>query len=144
MLPKDAREATDAFVKRRQGDVLLNWETEAILARRKGEWTTPYKLFSPNVLTEQPVTVVDKVVDRKGTRKAAEALAAYLFTEEAQQIFAEEGFRPTNPSVWQRVKDRFAPVKTFFSVKDFGGWEAVNKTFFDNGGLWDRLFAQSR
>ena len=54
MLPKDAREATDAFVKRRQGDVLLNWETEAILARRKGEWTTPYKLFSPNVLTEQP------------------------------------------------------------------------------------------
>ena len=46
--------------------------------------------------------------------------------------------------MWQRVKDRFAPVKTFFSVKDFGGWEAVNKTFFDNGGLWDRLFAQSR
>ncbi|MFN9941155.1 MAG: substrate-binding domain-containing protein, partial [bacterium] len=58
VLPKDAREATDFFVKRNQGDVLLNWETEAILAKQKGEWTTPYKVFSPNVLTEQPVAVV--------------------------------------------------------------------------------------
>ena len=52
--------------------------------------------------------------------------------------------RPTNPTVWARVKDRFAPVKQVFSVKDFGGWEAVNKTFFDKGGLWDRLFDKSR
>jgi sulfate transport system substrate-binding protein len=83
-------------------------------------------------------------VGRKGTRKAAEALASYLFSEEAQQVFAEEGFRPTNPTVWERVKSRFAPVKQFFSVQEFGGWDAVNKTFFDNGGLWVRLFAKSR
>ena len=76
-----------------------------------------------------PVAVVDKTVDLKGTRKAAEALAAYLFTNEAQQVFAE---------------DRFAPVKTFFSVKDFGGWSQVNKEFFGNGGIWDRLFANTR
>jgi sulfate transport system substrate-binding protein len=84
------------------------------------------------------------VVDRKGTRQAAEALAAYLFSEEAQHIFAEEGFRPTNPKVWGQVKDRFAPVKRFFTVKDFGGWEVVNKSFFDAGGVWDRLFAKPR
>jgi sulfate transport system substrate-binding protein len=143
-LPKDAREASDVFLKRDQGDVLLNYENEAILATRTGDLKAPFVVPEVNIRIEGPVAVVDKVVDRKGTRKAAEALAAYLFTEEAQQIFAEEGFRPTNPSVWQRVKDRFAPVKTFFSVKDFGGWTAVNKTFFDNGGLWDRLFAQSR
>ena len=143
-LPKDAREASDVFLKRDQGDVLLNYENEAILATRTGDLKAPFVVPEVNIRIEGPVAVVDKVVDRKGTRKAAEALAAYLFTEEAQQIFAEEGFRPTNPTVWQRVKDRFAPVKTFFSVKDFGGWEAVNKTFFDNGGLWDRLFAQSR
>jgi sulfate/thiosulfate-binding protein len=143
-LPKDAREASDVFLKRDQGDVLLNYENEAILATRTGDLKAPFVVPEVNIRIEGPVAVVDKVVDRKGTRKAAEALAAYLFTDEAQQIFAEEGFRPTNPSVWQRVKDRFAPVKTFFSVKDFGGWIAVNKTFFDNGGLWDRLFAQSR
>jgi sulfate/thiosulfate-binding protein len=143
-LPKDAREASDVFLKRDQGDVLLNYENEAILATRTGDLKAPFVVPEVNIRIEGPVAVVDKVVDRKGTRKAAQALAAYLFTEEAQQIFAEEGFRPTNPSVWQRVKDRFAPVKTFFSVKDFGGWAAVNKTFFDNGGLWDRLFAQSR
>jgi sulfate/thiosulfate-binding protein len=143
-LPKDAREASDVFLKRDQGDVLLNYENEAILATRTGDLKAPFVVPELNIRIEGPVAVVDQVVDRKGTRKAAEALAAYLFSEEAQQVFAEEGFRPTNPTVWERVKSRFAPVKQFFSVQEFGGWDAVNKTFFDNGGLWDRLFAQSR
>lgn len=143
-LPKDAREASDVFLKRDQGDVLLNYENEAILATRTGDLQAPFVVPELNIRIEGPVAVVDQVVDRKGTRKAAEALAAYLFSEEAQQVFAEEGFRPTNPKVWQRVKSRFAPVKQFFSVKEFGGWNAVNKSFFDNGGLWDRLFAKSR
>ena len=143
-LPRDAREASDAFLKRGQGDVLLNYENEAILATRIGDLKSPFIVPELNIRIEGPVAVVDKNVDRKGTRKAAEALASYLFSEEAQQVFAEEGFRPTNPTVWARVKDRFAPVKQFFSVKDFGGWDAVNKTFFDKGGLWDRMFAKSR
>jgi len=143
-LPKDAREASDVFLKRDQGDVLLNYENEAILATRTGDLKAPFVVPELNIRIEGPVAVVDQVVDRKGTRKAAEALASYLFSEEAQQVFAEEGFRPTNPTVWERVKSRFAPVKQFFSVQEFGGWDAVNKTFFDNGGLWDRLFAQSR
>jgi sulfate transport system substrate-binding protein len=143
-LPKDAREASDVFLKRDQGDVLLNYENEAILATRTGDLKAPFVVPELNIRIEGPVAVVDRVVDRKGTRKAAEALAAYLFSEEAQQVFADEGFRPTNPTVWQRVNSRFAPVKQVFSVQEFGGWEAVNKTFFDNGGLWDRLFAKSR
>jgi ABC-type sulfate transport system substrate-binding protein len=93
---------------------------------------------------EAYITSVYTNIDRKGTRKAAEALAAYLFSDEAQQVFAEEGFRPTSPSVWTRVKDRFTPVKTFFSVKDFGGWSQVNKEFFSDGGIWDHLFANTR
>jgi sulfate transport system substrate-binding protein len=143
-LPKDAREASDAFLKRGQGDVLLNYENEAILATRIGDLKSPFIVPELNIRIEGPVAVVDKNVDRKGTRKTTEALALYLFSEEAQQVFAEEGFRPTNPTVWARVKDRFAPVNQFFSVKDFGGWDAVNKTFFDKGGLWDRMFAKSR
>jgi sulfate transport system substrate-binding protein len=143
-LPKDAREASDVFLKRDQGDVLLNYENEAILATKTGDLKDPFVVPELNIRIEGPVAVVDKNVDRKGTRKAAEALAAYLFTDEAQQVFAEEGFRPTSPTVWARVKDRFAPVKTFFSVKDFGGWSQVNKEFFGNGGSWDRLFANTR
>jgi sulfate transport system substrate-binding protein len=139
-LPKDAREASDVFLKKEQGDVLLNYENEAILATEKGDLKTPFVVPEVNIRIEGPVAVVDKVVDQKGTRKAAEALAAYLFTEEAQNIFAEEGFRPTNTKVWDRVQNRFAPVKQWFSVKDFGGWPAVNQSFFDKGGLWDRLF----
>ena len=143
-LPKDAREASDVFLKREQGDVLLNYDTEAILATKTGDLKDPFVVPELNIRIEGPVAVVDKNVDRKGTRKAAEALAAYLFSEEAQQVFAEEGFRPTSPTVWARVKDRLAPVKQFFSVKDFGSWSQVNKQFFGDGGIWDRLFAKSR
>jgi sulfate/thiosulfate-binding protein len=143
VLPKDAREATDFFVKRGTGDVLLNWETEAILAKQKGEWTTPYKVFSPNVLTEQPVAVVDKVVDRRGTRKVAEAFLRYLYTPEAQKIFVDKGFRPVTPEGKAYARGKF-PSVNFFKVGDFGGWGAVDQKFFGKGGVWDQIFAKSR
>jgi sulfate transport system substrate-binding protein len=144
-LPKDAREATDTFLKRGQGDVLLNYENEAILATKMGELKAPFLVPEVNVRIEGPVAVVDKNVDKKGTRKAAEALAAYLSSEPAQEIFAEEGFRPVNAGVWARVKERFASVKTLFSAADFGGWSKIDKTFFGkSGGLWDELFRTSR
>jgi sulfate transport system substrate-binding protein len=143
VLPKDAREATDFFVKRNQGDVLLNWETEAILAKQKGEWTTPYKVFSPNVLTEQPVAVVDKVVDRRGTRAVAEAFVRYLYTPTAQRIFADNGFRPVTPEGKAYARGKF-PSVTFYKVGDFGGWGEVDRKFFGKGGVWDQIFAQSR
>ena len=143
VLPKDAREATDFFVKRNQGDVLLNWETEAILAKQKGEWTTPYKVFSPNVLTEQPVAVVDRVVDKRGTRKVAEAFARYLYTPTAQKIFVDKGFRPVTPEGKAYARGKF-PTASFFKVGDFGGWGGVDQKFFGKGGVWDQIFAKSR
>jgi len=143
VLPKDAREATDLFVKRKKGDVLLNWETEAILARRKGEWPTPYKLFSPNVLTAQPVTVVDKVADRRGTRKVAEAFVKFLYTPAAQKIFVDNGFRPATAAGKAYGKSKFQALK-FFSIDDFGGWGAADKKFFGKGGVWDQIFAKTR
>ena len=143
VLPKDAREATDTFVKRNQGDVLLNWETEAILAKKKGEWTGPVKVFSPNVLTEQPVTVVDKVVDRRGTRKVAEAFVRFLYTPTAQKIFVDNGFRPVTPAGKVYAQGKF-PSVSFFKVGDFGGWGSVDQKFFGKGGVWDQIFAKSR
>ena len=140
VLPKDAREATDFFIKRNQGDVLLNWETEAVLAKQKGEWTVPWKVFSPNVLTEQPVAVVDKVVDKRGTRKVAEAFARYLYTPTAQKIFVDKGFRPVTPEGKAYARGKF-PTVNFFKVGDFGGWGGVDTKFFGKGGVWDSIFA---
>jgi sulfate transport system substrate-binding protein len=143
-LPRDAREASDVFLKRNQGDVLLNYENEAILARRSGNLKGGFVVPSRNISIEGPVAVVDRHVDRHGNRKAAEALAAYLQSEPAQQIFAEEGFRPVNAKVWNRVKDRFAPVPELFTVASLGGWPQVDQTLFRQGGLWDQLLRQRR
>jgi sulfate transport system substrate-binding protein len=143
-LPKDAREATDTFLKRGQGDVLLNYENEAIQATKAGELQTPFVVPEVNVRIEGPVVIVDRNVDRHGNRAAAEALAKYLSTEEAQRIFAEEGFRPVDPQVWSQVRSRFAPVKTLFDAASFGGWQSIDQTFFAKGAVWDQLFAEKR
>ncbi len=143
-LPKDAREATDVFIKRNQGDVLLNYENEAILARKSGAWSVPVIVPSTNILIEGPVAVVDRNVDRKGTRKVAEAFARFLYTDPAQRAFAAEGFRPVTPRLKAETRARFPALTKTFSVRDFGGWTSVNKTFFGNGGVWDQIFSKSR
>ncbi|WP_259702497.1 sulfate ABC transporter substrate-binding protein [Synechococcus sp. CS-1324] len=143
-LPKDAREATDVFVKRNRGDVLLNYENEAILARKTGAWTIPTIVPSTNILIEGPVAVVDRNVDRKGTRKVAEAFARYLYSDAAQRAFANEGFRPVTARIKAETRSRFAPLNKVFTAGSFGGWNTINRTFFGNGGLWDQIFRTSR
>jgi len=143
VLPKDAREATDFFIKRKQGDVLLNWETEAILAKRKGEWTAGYKTFSPNILTSQPVAVVDKNVDRNGTRKVAEAFTSFLYTPAAQRVFVDNGFRPATAEGKAYARGKFPAVKTY-TIDAFGGWSAVSNKFFRDGAIWDQIFRATR
>jgi len=144
-LPKDAREASDAFLNRGQADVLLTYENEALLAAKQGtSKATTLVVPAVNIRIDGPVAVVDRNVDRKGSRKAAEALAAYLQGEEAQDIFAEEGFRPVNAAVWNRRKASFAPVTTLFTAADLGGWPSIDRTFFASGGVWDRLAGSRR
>ncbi|MFS6828011.1 sulfate ABC transporter substrate-binding protein [Cyanobium sp. ATX-6F1] len=143
VLPKDAREATDIFVKRKQGDVLLNYENEAILAKKTGEWTVPYKIPSPNILIEGPIAVVDKNVDKKGTRKVAEAFTRFLYTPAAQKVFSENGFRPVTAQGKAAAKGRFQSVPTY-TASEFGGWRAINAKIFGKRGLWDSIFARSR
>jgi sulfate transport system substrate-binding protein len=143
VLPKDAREATDTFIKRGKGDVLLNWETEAILAKRTGEWTEGYQVPSPNILTEMPIAVVDKNVDKKGTRAVAEAFAKFLYTPTAQKLFVDNGFRPVTAEGKAYARGRFPALKTY-TVKDFGGWKNVNKKFFGSGGIWDQVFSKAK
>ncbi|MBD2337926.1 sulfate ABC transporter substrate-binding protein [Calothrix sp. FACHB-156] len=145
ILTKDAREATDAFFKQGQGDALINYENEIVLAEQKGEKVTSI-IPDVNISIDNPVAVVDKNVDKHGNREVAEAFVKYLYTPEAQQEFAKLGFRPVDETVanTKEVADKFPKVKTLGTVKDFGGWDAINKKFFADGAIFDQIQAKNK
>ncbi len=144
LLPKSAREATDVFFKQNQGDVLLSYENEVIFAKQRGERNSPYIIPKVNVSIDNPVAIVDNNVDKKGTRQVAEAFAEYLFTPEAQREFAKVGFRPVNKTVAKEVEKNFPQISQLFSVVDLGGWNRVQKKFFDNGSIFDQIQSNRR
>lgn len=138
VLPKDAREATDIFAKQGQGDVLINYENEVLLARANGQ-SIDYVIPAVNISIDAPVAVVDRNVDRHGTRKVAEAFVKFLYTPAAQEEFAKAGFRPVLPDLRQRYRTQFPVVKTLFTAQDLGGWKAIQTQFFADGALFDRI-----
>jgi len=140
ILTKDAREATDVFFKQGQGDALINYENEIILASQKGEKPT-YSIPDVNVSIDNPIAVVDKNVDKHGTREVAEAFVKFLYTPEAQREFAKAGFRPVDATVAQEAEfvQKYPPVKTLFTAQDLGGWGAIQKQFFDDGAAFDKI-----
>ncbi|HYW19483.1 MAG TPA: sulfate ABC transporter substrate-binding protein [Nodularia sp. (in: cyanobacteria)] len=140
ILTKDAREAADVFAKQGQGDVLINYENEVILAQQKGE-KVDYVVPDVNISIDNPIAVVDKNVDKHGTREVAEGFIKFLYSPEAQEEFVKLGFRPVNETVAQtkEVSDKFPQVKTLGVVDDFGGWPAVDKKFFADGGVFDQI-----
>ncbi len=140
ILTKDAREATDAFFKQGQGDALINYENEIILAEQKGE-KVAYVIPDVNISIDNPIAVVDKNVDKHGNREVVEAFVKYLYTPEAQQEFAKVGFRPVDETVakTKEFADKYPKVKTLGTVEDFGGWGAVQKKFFADGGIFDQI-----
>ena len=140
VLPKDAREASDVFFKQGQGDALINYENEMILAAQNGE-KLPYVIPEVNISIDNPIAVVDKNVDKHGTREVAEAFVKFLYTPEAQREFAKVGFRPVDPTVEQEVASQYPKVKTLFTVKDLGGWDEIQKKFFDDGASFDKMQA---
>ncbi|MBC1238424.1 sulfate ABC transporter substrate-binding protein [Nostoc sp. 2RC] len=145
ILTKDAREATDAFAKQGQGDVLINYENEVILAQQKGE-KVDYVIPDVNISIDNPIAVVDKNVDKHGTREVAEGFVKFLYTPEAQQEFIKLGFRPVDETLAQtkEVTDKFPKVQTLGTVQDFGGWEEIDKKFFADGGVFDKIQAQKK
>jgi sulfate transport system substrate-binding protein len=143
VLPRDAREASDAFFKQGQGDVLINYENEVILAAKNGQ-KLPYVVPDANISIDNPVAVVDKNVDKHKTREIAEAFVKFLFTPEAQREFAKEGFRPVDPTVEKEVAKDYPPIKTLFTAQDLGGWDVIQKNFFDDGAIFDKIQAASK
>ncbi|NJK30185.1 MAG: sulfate ABC transporter substrate-binding protein [Acaryochloris sp. SU_5_25] len=142
VLPKDAREATDVFYKQNQGDVLINYENEVLLAKQEGD-NTPYTVPTDvNISIDNPVAVVDANVDQHGTRKVAEVFVQFLYTPDAQREFAQVGFRPVEPTVAKEVETQFPKVKKLFTVQDLGGWEKIQAQFFEDGALFDQIQAK--
>jgi sulfate transport system substrate-binding protein len=140
VLARDAREATDAFARQGQGDALINYENEVILAQQKGE-KLDYVVPDPNISIDTPAAVVDQNVDKHGTREVAEAFTQFLFTPEAQAEFVKLGYRPLagDTAKQKELTDQFPPVKQLGTIQDYGGWSAVQKKFFEDGGLFDKM-----
>jgi sulfate/thiosulfate transport system substrate-binding protein len=141
VLDSGARGATVTFVDRGIGDVLLAWENEALLAKNKlGADKLDIVIPSTSILAEPPVTVVDKVVDRRGTRMAAEAYLKFLYTDAGQQIVAQNFYRPRSPDVAARFASQFPAISLFTIDDTFGGWDKAQKQHFDDGGSFDQIY----
>lgn len=138
VLPKDAREASDVFFKQGQGDVLINYENEVILAAQNGQ-KLPYVVPEVNISIDNPVALVDKNVDKHGTREVAQAFVEYLYTPEAQREFAKVGFRSVEPTVGAETAKEYKKLNTLFTVQDLGGWDTIQKKFFDDGAVFDKI-----
>lgn len=145
VLDSGARGSTTTFVERGQGDVLIAWENEAYMAvkelgRDKFELVTP----SNSILAEPPVTVVEKVVDKRGTRKVATAYLEYLYSTQGQEAAARHYYRPRNPEVFKRHAAQFTKLKLYTVDEVFGGWKAAQKAHFADGGLFDQIYAEKK
>jgi len=138
VLANSGRDATDKFVKNRLGDVMINFENEVLFLNESIPQDYPYVAPSPNVQVDFPVTVIDRTVDKRGTRQVAEAFTQFLFTPRGQELYAEAGYRPFDPKVRQRFAKNFQSVNRIYKISDFGGWGKVNALLFADGALFDQ------
>ena len=142
VLDSGARGATVNFAERGLGDVLVTWENEALLATRElGADRFEIVVPSVSIRAEPPVAVIDKVVDKRGTRAVAEAYLQFLYTPGAQEIAARNGYRPRDPAVLTRHQGSFPALPLFEIERNFGGWAKAQKLFFADGGVFDRIYA---
>ncbi len=142
VLDTGARDATTTFVQRGIGDVLLAWENEALLAIRElGPEKVQIVVPSLSILAEPSVTVVDKVVLRRGTREVATEYLKYLYTKEGQEIIAKNYYRPRDPEIAAKYANQY-PKLNLVTIKDFGGWAVAQKQHFGDKGVFDQIMAQ--
>ena len=139
VLASGARDSTTTSVERGIGDVFISWENEAHLAVKElGKGEVEIVVPSLSILAEPPVTVVDKVAAKHGTREVAEASLRYLYTEEGQEVAAKHFYRPRLEAV--AARHPFAQVKLFTIDEVFGGWQKAQPAHFGDGGIFDQLY----
>ncbi|MGQ0503067.1 MAG: sulfate ABC transporter substrate-binding protein [Panacagrimonas sp.] len=140
VLDSGARGATTTFVQREIGDVLLAWENEAFLSIQEfGADKFEIVVPSLSILAEPPVSVVDKVVDKRGTRKVAEAYLDFLYTKEGQELAGKNHYRPTDPEVAAKYASKF-PKLELVTIDKFGGWSKAQPEHFGDGGSFDQIY----
>ncbi|WP_218117964.1 sulfate ABC transporter substrate-binding protein [Nitrosospira sp. Nl5] len=141
VLDSGARGSTTTFVERGVGDVFISWENEAFLAIKElGPGKFEIVVPSLSILAEPPVAVVDKVVDKKGTRDLAVAYLQYLYSEEGQEIAAKNFYRPTNSKIAAKYAGQFPAITLFTIDEAFGGWKKAHKVHFSDGGTFDQIY----
>ena len=141
VLDSGARGATTTFVERGIGDVLLAWENEALLAIRElGPDKVQIVAPSLSILAEPPVAVVDKVADKRGTRKVADAYLQYLYSDEGQEIAAKNYYRPTSAKTLAKYAAQYPKLKLFTIDEVTGNWARTQKAHFADGGLFDQIY----
>ncbi|KGR75091.1 sulfate ABC transporter substrate-binding protein [Ureibacillus sinduriensis] len=140
VLDSGARGSTTTFVEREIGDVLIAWENEAYLSINE-LGVDEFEIVTPSlsILAEPPVAVVDKVVDKKGTREVAESYLEYLYSDEGQEIAAKNYYRPRNEEILKKYSDQFQSLD-LITIEDFGGWQEAQKTHFADGGTFDEIY----
>jgi len=142
VLDSGARGATVTFADRGIGDVLLAWENEAHLALKEFGADKFDIVYPPtSILAEPPVAVVDKVVDKRGTRKLAEAYLEHLYSPEGQEIAARNFYRPIDEKVAAKYAAQFPKIALFTIDDTFGGWAKAHKTHFADGGVFDQIYS---
>lgn len=141
VLDSGARGSTTTFVERGIGDVLIAWENEAFLSLNElGEDEFEIVVPSVSILAEPPVAVVDKVAEKKGTEKVAQAYLEYLYTDKGQEIAAENYYRPRNEEVLAKYADQFPDINLVTIDEDFGGWKEAQAKHFNDGGTFDEIY----
>ena len=144
VLDSGARGATTTFVERGIGDVLLAWENEALLALRElGPGKFEIVAPSLSILAEPPVAVVDKTVDKRGTRQVAQAYLEFLYSDEGQEIVAKNYYRPVTERFAKKYASQFPNIK-LFPITELGGWTQAQKAHFADGGLFDQIYAPGK
>ena len=140
-LDTGARGSTETFVRRKQGDVLIAWENEALLARQEAAGDDLEIVYpSVSIRAEPPVALVSKYAAERGTREVAETYLQFLYTPKAQDIIAKHGYRPSDEAAQKKYERELPPLKLFTLREVAGDWEAAQKKFFSDGGVFDQIY----
>ncbi len=142
VLDTGARGSSITFAQRGQGDVFLSWENEAYLLEKEFGNKVDFVYPSISILAQPPVSVVDKNVDRKGTRAAAEEYVKFLYTEEAQDIIGKNFYRPTSAKAQAKYAKQLPKLNLFTIEEAFGGWAKADKDHFADGGSFDQIYTK--
>lgn len=140
VMDSGARGATTTFVENGQGDILIAWENEALQTIK--EYPDDYEIISPSIsiLAQPSVAIVDKNAKKDNVTEAAKDYLEYLYTEDAQKIIGEYGYRPSDETILQSYSDKFDLNMKLCSINDFGGWDAAYETYFNDGGIFDEIY----